>query len=178
MKTPEMAGKEIGSVGAAPALSAMSSRCKPRTMRIGSNDLIIEMKYVDAAAQAQAARAQAQRPMQLGPAHPLRLSAEDEAFIKTLCAETPLAKATILRMSCHAGLLAIDWSKFKHPALSPSGVESKPAAPKPAQSPVTSLRILRHGVAEHVFSDPEFIDLINTLGTLHCFWALEHGSRG
>lgn len=126
-----------------------------------ADDITVEMKYADPFVPTR-------RPKKLGKAYPVRIDKEDEALIKKLCNETHLSKARILRLSCHAGLLTLDWTKFKRPV----GAETKPVAPTPGQHPPFSLRILRHGVPEHVFSNREFCDVLKAIETLQCFWAL------
>jgi hypothetical protein len=167
---PETKHVEIGSLEDAAAYDARILREPPmgiivKATNSPADDITVEMSYVDASVPPK-------EPKKLGIAYPLRLEEDFEAAIDTLCAENGLRKQVILRMCCRAGFAAKDWSHYKSPALTQPAAEVEPASPKPAQRPSVSLKILRHGVAENVFSGRELTDVMKAIDTLLCWWAL------
>ena len=102
-------------------------------------------------------RLQTKHPKQLGTAYPVRLEHDVEAAINKLCSETPLSKAAILRLSCRAGLEAIDWTTLKILDLNLTGEKVKPTQP-----PSVPQRI--HGVAENKVSSGELGEVVKAIG--------------
>jgi hypothetical protein len=136
-----------------------------KAIKSPADDITVQMQYVDPSVQTKESK-------KLGVAYSLRLEEDLEAAIDTLCAENGLHKQVILRMCCRAGFESKDWNRYKSPAPAQTGAEVEPAAPNPPELPSVCLKILRHGVAENVFSHREFIAVLKAIDTLQCWWAL------